>query len=237
MKLGLFSDVHGNGVGLDAVLAELAEARVDRLVCLGDLVEGGPQPDYCLRRVQELGCAVVDGNCDHWLVEYYREPELAERSDIGAWAREKLGEDGLAALASFPDTHELDLGDGCRLLCVHGAPTSRVARIESTSPDGELLELLGDATVLAAGHTHEQWQRRIGERLVLNPGRVGKDFGALLEGDTCDLDGVAQLAVLFVDGSRASVDLRRVPYSLDQLRRITLESGMPHAQEAARRLS
>ena len=109
MRVAVVSDVHGNGVGLDAVLAELAEARVDRLVCLGDLVEGGPQPDYCLRRVQELGCAVVDGNCDHWLVEYYREPELAERSDIGAWARERLGEDGLAALASFPDTHELGL--------------------------------------------------------------------------------------------------------------------------------
>jgi predicted phosphodiesterase len=187
--------------------------------------------------VQELACLVVDGNCDHWLGEYYREPELSERSDIGAWARERLGEEGLAALAAFPDTYELDLGDGGRLLCMHGTPTSRVARVESTAPDDELLELLGDATVLAAGHTHEQWQRRVGDRLVLNPGRVGKDFGAVLEGDTRDLDGVAHLAVLSVEGRRASVDLRRVPYSLDELRRVTLESGMPHAEEAARRLN
>jgi predicted phosphodiesterase len=237
MKLGFFSDVHGNGVGLDAVLAELAKARVDRLVCLGDLVEGGPQPDYCLHRAQELACAAVLGNCDHWLVEYEPEPELAERSAIGAWARERLGDEGLAALAAFPDTCELDLSDGGRLLCVHGTPTSRVARVESAAPDDELLELLGGATVLAAGHTHEQWRRRIGDRLVLNPGRVGKDFGAVLEGDMRDLDGVAHFAVLSVEGSRLSVDLRRVPYSLDELRRVTLESGMPHAEEAARRLS
>jgi putative phosphoesterase len=237
MQVGFFSDVHGNGVGLDAVLAELVEARVDRLVCLGDLVEGGPQPAHCLRRVQELGCAAVLGNCDHWLVEYYREADISERSDIGEWARARLGADGLAALAALPDTCELDLGDGGRLLCVHGTPTSRVDRIEKTAPDDELLELLGDATVLAAGHTHEQWHRRVGDRLVLNPGRVGKDFGAVFEGDMRDLDGVAQFAVLSVEGSRASVDLRRVPYSLDELRRVTLESGMPHAEEAARRLS
>jgi predicted phosphodiesterase len=235
-SIGIFSDVHGNGVGLDAVLAELERAQVDRLVCLGDLVEGGPQPDHCLRRVQELDCPVVDGNCDHWLVEYYREPEEPERSDIGAWARARLGDAGLAALAAFPDPYELELGDAGRLLCVHGTPTSRVDRVEATATDDELLDLLGDARALAAGHTHEQWQRRVGDRLVLNPGRVGKDFGALFEGDTRDLDGVAEYAILSVDGSRLSADLRRVPYSLAELRRVTLESGMPHAAEAAGRL-
>src|ERR687888_1989500 len=105
-SIGLFSDVHGNGVGLDAVLAELEEARVDRLVCLGDLVEGGPQPEYCLRRVQELGCPVVLGNTDHWLVEYYREPGISQRSDLGEWARERLGEEGLAAGGTFLHTYE-----------------------------------------------------------------------------------------------------------------------------------
>jgi predicted phosphodiesterase len=235
MRVGMFSDVHGNGVGLDAVLAELERAQVDRLVCLGDLVEGGPQPAYCLGRVQELGCAVVLGNCDFWLVDYDREPALPERSDIGAWARERLGEDGLAALAACHDTYELELGDRGRLLCVHGTPTSRVDRIESTAPDDELLRLLGEATVLAAGHTHEQWQRRVGDRLVLNPGRAGKDFAAAIEGDTRDLDGTAQYAVLSMEG-RPTVALQSVPYSLEELRRVALESGMPHAEEAARHL-
>src|SRR5919201_905784 len=226
VRVGIFSDIHGNGVGLDAVLAALDDARVDRLVCLGDLVEGGPQPEHCLRRGGELDCRVVDGNCDHWLVEYYREPDISERSDIGAWARGRLGDTGLAALAAFPDTYELELGDGGRLLCAHGTPTSRVDRVESTATDRELAELLGDATVLAAGHTHEQWQRRVGDRLVLNPGRVGKDFGAVLEDDMRDPEGPAEFAILSVEGSRLSADLRRVPYSLAELRRVTLERGM-----------
>jgi putative phosphoesterase len=237
MRVGLFSDVHGNGVGLDAVLAELEDAHVDRLVCLGDLVEGGPQPAYCLRRVQELGCPVVLGNTDHWLVEYYREPGISVRSDLGEWARERLGEDGLGAVAAFPDTYELELGDGRRLLCVHGTPTSRIEKVEPTARDEELVELLGHATVLAAGHTHEQWQRQVGERLVVNPGRISGPFGGrVLRSTRSDFDGTADYAVLTAEAGSLSVELRRVEYPLEELRRVTLESGMPHAEEAASRL-
>jgi putative phosphoesterase len=227
MRIGIFSDVHGNGVGLDAVLAELERAQVDRLVCLGDLVEGGPQPGYCLRRMQELGCPVVLGNTDHWLVEYYREPGISQRSDLGEWARERLGEDGLAAIAAFPDTYELDLGEGRRLLCVHGTPTSRIDPIEPTATDEDLAELLADAAVLAAGHTHEQWQRRVGDRIVLNPGRISGPFGGrALRSTRSDFDGTADYAVLAAADS-LSVELRRVEYSLDELRRAVHESGMP----------
>lgn len=237
MRVGLFSDVHGNGVGLDAVLADLERTKVDRLVCLGDLAEGGPQPEYCVARLRELGCPVVDGNCDHWLVEYYRQPDIPERSDMGAWARERLGATGLTALRSFVPTFELGLGDDRRLLCVHGTPSSRVDPIEPTATGDELVALLGGAAVLACGHTHVQWHRRVGNAIVLNPGRIGTHFGTLLEGDTRDLDGLAEYAVLSVDGRRLSVDLHRVSYSLEELRRITLESGMPYADETARSLT
>jgi len=237
MRVGLFSDVHGNGVGLDAALAELERAQVDKLVCLGDLVEGGPQPAYCLRRVHELGCPVVLGNTDHWLVEYYREPGISERSDLGEWARERLGEEGLAAVAAFPDTYELDLGDGGRLLCVHGTRTSRIDRVDETATVEKLLELLGDATVLAAGHTHEQWQRRIGERLVINPGRISGPFaGRVMRSTRDDFDGIADYAILTVEEPGLSVELARAVYSLEEFRRVTLESGMPHAKELTRRL-
>ena len=36
--------MHGNCVALDAVLADLMQTAVDQIVCLGDAVQGGPQP-------------------------------------------------------------------------------------------------------------------------------------------------------------------------------------------------
>ena len=44
MRLGLIADIHGNLVALDAVLAALTAARVDEVVCLGDVAALGPQP-------------------------------------------------------------------------------------------------------------------------------------------------------------------------------------------------
>jgi len=67
VKIGLFSDVHGNAVALDALLADLERHPVDRLVCLGDAIQGGPQPVECLERLRSLDCPVVMGNAD-WYV-------------------------------------------------------------------------------------------------------------------------------------------------------------------------
>ena len=68
MRLGLISDIHGNLLALDAVLDELNESRIDRLVCLGD-VAAGPEPRETVERLRELGCPVVRGNWDTWVLD------------------------------------------------------------------------------------------------------------------------------------------------------------------------
>jgi putative phosphoesterase len=220
MRIGLFSDVHGNGVGLDAVLAELADARVDRLVCLGDLVEGGPQPAYCLHRVHELGCTVVLGNTDHWLLHHRFGADDDLRERLGAWTLAQLDEDDRELVRGFAPAHELDLGGGRRLLCVHGTRSSFLEKIDPDASEAELRELLGDAAALAAGHSHVQWQRRIGERVVFNPGRVGGPLGERkLATFRSDFDGTADYAVLTAEGDELTVELHRVEYPLEELRR------------------
>jgi putative phosphoesterase len=224
IRVGIFSDVHGNGLGLDAVLAELEDAQVDRLVCLGDLVEGGPHPAYCLRRVHELGCAVVLGNTDHWLLHHRFDGDDDARSRLGAWTLAQLDEGDRALIRSFAPTHELELGGGRRLLCVHGTPTSFLAKIDPDASEAELRELLGDAAALAAGHSHVQWHRRVGDRVVLNPGRVGGPLGGRkLATLRSDFDGTADYAVLTAEEGDLSVELRRVEYPLEELRRALAE--------------
>jgi predicted phosphodiesterase len=197
MRVGLFSDVHGNGVGLDAVLTELERAQVDRLVCLGDLVEGGPQPAYCLHRVHELGCSVVLGNTDHWLVHHRFGEDDDLRDWLGAWTLAQLDEDDRELVRGFAPTLELDLGGGRSLLCVHGTPLSFLEKIDPDASETELRELLDDAAALAAGHSHVQWQRRLGDRVVFNPGRVGGPLGGRkLATLRSDFDGTADYAVL-----------------------------------------
>ena len=57
MIIGVIADVHGNLEALDAVLAALETENIDRMVCLGDLVGYGPDPEACIDRIRSHRCA------------------------------------------------------------------------------------------------------------------------------------------------------------------------------------
>ena len=75
MRIGLIADIHGNLIALETVLAELAREPLDQMVCLGDVAALGPQPGEALARLRALGCPVVMGNTDAWLLAPSSAPE------------------------------------------------------------------------------------------------------------------------------------------------------------------
>ncbi|MBB6098397.1 putative phosphodiesterase [Deinobacterium chartae] len=68
MKIALVSDIHGNLLALEALLADLGRERPDQVVCLGDLATDGPRPREVIRSVRALGWPTVAGNTDTWLL-------------------------------------------------------------------------------------------------------------------------------------------------------------------------
>ncbi len=87
MKLALISDIHGNLTALEAVLADMALARPDRVVCLGDVALDGPQPHQTVARLRALGYPTVMGNTDDKLIQ--RAARLAQKA--GRKARKTSG--------------------------------------------------------------------------------------------------------------------------------------------------
>ena len=63
MKTALVSDIHGNLEAIDAVLADIHDQKVDRVVCLGDIIGYGPNPRECIDRAQEMDLCLL-GNHD-----------------------------------------------------------------------------------------------------------------------------------------------------------------------------
>src|SRR5437867_663998 len=64
MRIGIFSDTHSNLEALTVVLEKLREERVDKLVCLGDTVGYGADPNECCDLVREAVAFTILGNHD-----------------------------------------------------------------------------------------------------------------------------------------------------------------------------
>lgn len=239
MQVALISDIHGNAVALDAVLAELDDVNPDRIVCLGD-VATGPQPSRALDRVQRLGCPVVMGNADEELVDPPSAPRRTEDADedlqrfedIVNWCAEQLSDDQLQYVRSFDPTVEVPLGDETSLLCYHGSTESHSDRIVATTSEATLDELFAgvEATVLAGGHTHVQLFRRYGDAIVLNPGSVGLAYEERRATDTLYNPPWAEYALVTRSDESLRTELRRTAFDAVEFVRATRESDMPHAE-------
>jgi putative phosphoesterase len=173
VRVAAISDIHGNLPALEAVVADLEHEAVDRVVVAGDTVSG-PWPVEVLDTIVGLGAAVVRGNADRHVVE--RDDGFGQ---LAPWCADRLGEERLATVASWPLALELHVdGLGTVLVC-HSTPLSDDPIYTRLTPEQELIELLGelDADVVLCGHTHMQYDRALSNGLrVVNPGSVGMPY-------------------------------------------------------------
>lgn len=182
MPVAIISDIHGNLLALDAVLNDIEDHNIKQIICLGDIAATGPQPREVIARLKQIGCPVVMGNMDDWLLE----PKLKERDDpakqrtqdMEFWASQQLTSEDHAYLASFPLTLSYELEDGKHLLAYHGSPRSYKEHIAPTMQDHDLEAALAgyQADIFIGGHTHMQMFRCHRRSLVLNPGSTGLAF-------------------------------------------------------------
>jgi putative phosphoesterase len=234
-RLALISDIHGNGVALDAVLAELARRRVDEIICLGDVAVGGPQPQAVIARLRELNCRSVRGNAEGWLLDGLppgRSEETRRLGEIVAWTRAALSRDDLEYLADLPPTLTVR-ADDVTLFCFHGSPRSEIEALLAMTPARELEEALAGAppaNLLAGGHTHLQLLRRCGDRLLVNPGSVGVPLGSLREAEP-RLPAWAEYVLVEMDGGEVEIFLQRIAVEVEAL--AAASAAIPHASWAA----
>jgi predicted phosphodiesterase len=129
VRVAVFSDVHGNIVALDAVLAPARDEGTDHFWCLGDLVAHGPRPAETVNRLRELrGLRCVGGNTHRYTlagdlsgmippIDRPRSPQeftvLADARQSFAWTRGCLaGTHQLDWLAELPLQQHVTLPDG-----------------------------------------------------------------------------------------------------------------------------
>lgn len=232
MKIALISDLHGNEVALQAVLDDIRQGGVDRIVCLGDVATLGPRPAVVLQMLRDAGCSCILGNHDEFLLDpdlIHSYTELPVIVDAVDWCRGHLSGEDLAFVRGFAPHLPIDLDGVSTLFVFHGSPRSHMENILSTTPPAELDQLLAGhhAPVMAGGHTHIQMLRQHRGMLLVNPGSVGMAFKEHVAGGSPTLLPHAEYATVEALRGRIQVALHRVPLDQGALRDTVRSSDNP----------
>jgi putative phosphoesterase len=224
MRLLVISDLHANWAALEAVLA--AEAY-DRLVVGGDLVAYGPDPARVVDFVRRHAALAVRGNHDDALAhgtDCRCSPANRPLADATRAAHAAmLGEEAKRYLGALPLAGVLKAG-GESFFAVHATPRDALYRytLEPWIDDATLAaEVAGVPGIVLLGHTHLPMVRRVGDRLVVNPGSVGQPRDgdpraayAVVE------DGVPTLRRVAYDVEKAVRGVRELPLARDVVDRL-----------------
>ena len=226
-RILLISDVHGNLLALEAVLA--AAGPVDGIWVMGDTVGYGPDPSDVLALLREKNARMVAGNHDLAVATgqgldafnpHAREAARLHRDWLSAAERDEL--------AVLPLTVEQDAFTLC-----HGSLRDPVWEYVFTEPQADASIEISPTPHVCNGHTHvpaiyrkdaRVTQVPFGDgrpvaltgRMLVNPGSVGQPR---------DGDPRAAYAVLDTDGG--TIELQRSSYDVNEVQRRIRGRGLP----------
>ncbi|MBI2142536.1 metallophosphoesterase family protein [Candidatus Woesearchaeota archaeon] len=214
MNLAFISDIHSNLEALNAVLADIRKRKIRKVYCCGDIVGYGANPNEVIRLFRERKIVSVMGNHDlNAAIMIHPEwfNELAAEAIV--WTNSRLTEKNRFYLSTLPPLLETEL-----FMIVHGSPREPV--YEYVYPESRLKPLLGlvEQPVLVMGHTHLPFVRKIGKKLVINPGSVGQPR---------DKDVRASYAVF--DTKSLHAEIVRVSYDIDAAAKKILKAKLPRS--------
>ncbi|HVX65125.1 MAG TPA: metallophosphoesterase family protein [Bryobacteraceae bacterium] len=240
MRYLVLSDIHGNWEALEAVLEHLRN-QYDRVLCCGDLVGYGADPNRVVDWVRANAFAVVRGNHDKACaglddLEWFNPVARA----AAEWTGRSLTPENLDYLRALP-RGPLPV-DSFQIL--HGSPLDEDDYLVSSFSVSQICGYL-EKQVSIFGHTHLQGGflcHRNGVKRIdkPRPGEIG--LVLQLEPDVWYLinpgsvgqprDGDARAACAIYDPAERLVDYRRIPYDIGGAKAKIVAAGLPDALAA-----
>lgn len=220
VRYAIVSDIHANLPALEAVLARLEKAGVDRILCLGDIVGYGASPNECCDLLRQADVLAVQGNHDRAAVLPGEERWFTPAAKFCIlWTRQQLTEENRQFLTGLKPREDVPGANLC-----HGAIFD--PDFYTTTPDEASLSFRKMTEKICwVGHTHfaEWYEEQVpgsvpiqtpavngasltlteSSRYLINPGAVGQPR-----------DGNSMAAYAIWEPETSQVLLQRVPYNI-----------------------
>lgn len=235
MRALVVSDLHSNAEALRAVMSRVRRKKYDEVICLGDFVGYGAQPNQVLDTMRTLYGTKLYIRGNHDRVAAGIEEGMAfnpPAREAALWTRGHLSAPNRRFLQGLP------MGpmqyDGV-LLC-HGSPYDEDEYVFTEFHAAQILSLF-ESPVILYGHTHlpvifgiDRASRMTGmavrgegtfrlepdQRYLINPGSVGQPR---------DRNPHASFAIF--DSDKRTVQFFRVPYDYKKTQTAIIKAGLP----------
>ncbi|MGJ4908103.1 metallophosphoesterase family protein [Bradyrhizobium oligotrophicum] len=235
MLLAIFTDIHANRQAFAACL-EVARARgADRLICLGDIVGYGADPEWSVDTVMEIvaeGGLAVRGNHDN-AVSVASETMNAEAQAAMEWTRGRLSAEQRRFLAELP----MSIGDDDRLFVHAEASSPPRWRYVQSSADAARSMIATEAQVTFCGHIHRPALYSMSATAKMTsftptanmPIQLlrGRQWLAVVGSVGQPRDGDPAASFVTFDTKTRELTYCRVPYDVDAAAQRIRDNGLP----------
>ena len=246
MRYGLVSDIHSNLIALQAVLQDIEEqGPLDGLLCMGDIVGYGPQPNETIELLKQYPLFTIIGNHDMAVLGQLALADFnRDAVDANVWTRVQLLPENIDWLESLKPYGRFDE----KVCLAHGSPAEPVWEYLTTPHSAVRSFEAFDTQICYVGHTHlprvfklkknepgrpnfeyfsiGRSEMRIPEpdevfelgteRVIINPGSVGQPR-----------DGDRRASYAVYDDSDMTVRFGRVGYDVALTQELMSEAKLP----------
>ena len=189
MKIAIISDIHGNLEALRATLMDIQKRKVDKIICLGDIIARGVHSKKCIELVKANCDIILQGNCDlYFALEHTNMneiPKLEQKRII--WNQSLINKADRNFLLNLPFSYEFYLS-GSLVRLFHATPTSLNKSVLNIDNIEEKYDLFlaskntisqNNADVVIYGHIHQPYMDKLYNKTLINVGSVGISFDAI----------------------------------------------------------
>lgn len=236
MRCAIISDIHSNLEALQAVLREIERLNIDQIVCLGDIVGYGPDPNPCLELVKKNCKLILAGNHDFACIDSSELENFTQYAKAAIeWTVPKLTIESFRQLAALPLTGEIE---NCYLVHANpGDPRSWDYILTLSDARYYFSQYPHEFQICFIGHSHRPiiFMEQMGQnwphyhiytsarlelepqhRYIINVGSVGQPR-----------DGNPAAAFGILDTALKLFEEQRVPYDVNRTYQKIISTGLP----------
>ena len=221
MKIGIITDIHSNLPAVKAAVAKFKDENCTMILCSGDLIGIGPEPDETVQYLMKLSnFKCIRGNHENYPFFNFDGKMVDDEISFYIWENQALSYDSKKYIQSLPSRLDLEI-EGLKITLIHYAMNPDVGYQNFTlNPKNEdLLNMFNgiDSDIIIYGHDHAGNFNRVGNRLFINNGSLG-----------CPMSNVnyGKAGILEINDGKAEYRNIKVEYDVeevtDKLRKLKL---------------